>query len=419
VALARNRGYLWASLRAALASSELVSVKRYFMSDTPIRRTNGTANPQGDESGDPLAEFESIIERSAQRFEPESTAEDAELAYYLDTKPRSGGQPAPARPAAPAPQNRNDPHNKDSRGFSEDEFEAAFRSLEKQTSSAPVREGSVVQKEPAFEEPPPQDYSRTFAQTFAEEMAGSPGTSGQEFETRADAFDFDTRFVAVIAVTGLVFVAVIGALIYSWVGVENTGEPIVIEADTSPAKKMAAAEPEQSSSNKLIYERLGSTDDSNNEKIVSREEQPVAVPATPSGQNSVAERVRNPSDVASPASVLRPSIPPMQSEPAAAEPSAAPKPAPPLPETVDTEADRVLDHAGTDAPPHAPPRVGTLPAGTYTIQRGDTLIAIAGRFYGDASQWSVIARANPRADPRRLRVGQEIKLPHTRPSPSR
>ncbi|MGH8586398.1 MAG: LysM peptidoglycan-binding domain-containing protein [Gammaproteobacteria bacterium] len=332
------------------------------MGDTPIRRPNGTANPRGDESDDPLAE--SIIGRSAQRFEPESTAEDAEFAYYLGTNPRSGGHPAPARPAAPAPRNRHDPHNKDSRGFSEDEFEAAFRSLEKQTSSAPVREGSVVKKGPVFEEPPPQDNPRTFAQTFEEEMAGSPGTCGQEFETRADAFDFDTRFIAVIAVTALVFVAVIGALIYSWVG-----------------------------------------------------QQRVAAAATPSGQNSVAERVRNPSDVASPSSLLRPSIPAVQSEPGVSEPSAALEPAPPLPETVDTEADRVLHHAGTNAPPHAPPPVGTPPASTYTIQDGDTLIAIAAHFYGDASQWSVIARANPKADPRRLRVGQEIKLPRTRPSP--
>ncbi|MDQ3775072.1 MAG: LysM peptidoglycan-binding domain-containing protein [Pseudomonadota bacterium] len=366
-----------------------------------------------------MAEFESIIGRSAQRFEPESTAEDTELAYYLGTNPRSDGHPAPVRSAAPSPQNRNDPHNKDFRDFREDEFEAAFRSLEKQTSSAPVREGSAFKEEPVFEEPQPQDYSRTFGQTFEKEMAGSPGTSGQEVETRADAFDFDTRFVTVIAVTGLVFVAVIGALIYSWVGATNTGEPIVIEADTSPVKKMAAAEPEQPSSNKLIYERLGSTDDSNNEKIVSREEQSVAAPATPSGQNSVAERIRNPSDVGSPASLLTPSIPPMQSEPAVAELSAVPEPAPPLPETVDTEADRVLYHAGTNAPPHAPPPVGTPPASTYTIQHGDTLIAIAAHFYGDASQWSVIAQANPKADPRRLRVGQEIKLPHTRPSPSR
>ena len=339
------------------------------MSDTP------TADPQGDESDDPLAERESIVVRSAQRFEPQSPAEDAELAYYLKTKPRSGGHSAPARPAAPAPQNRNDPHNKDFLGSSEDEFEVAFRSLEKQTSSAPARQGSVFKKEPVFEEPPPQDYPRTFAQTFEEEMAGSPGTSGQEFETRADAFDFDTRFVTVIAVTGLVFVAVIGALIYSCVGVKNSGEP--------------------------------------------REEQPVAAAATPSGQNSVAERVRDPSDVASPTSLLTPSIPSMQSEPAVAGPSATPKPAPPLPETGDTEADRVSYRPGTDARPHAPPPVMTPPAGTYTIQHGDTLIAIAAQFYGDASQWSVIAQANPTAEPTRLRVGQKIKLPATRPSPSR
>jgi nucleoid-associated protein YgaU len=153
-------------------------------------------------------------------------------------------------------------------------------------------------------------------------------------------------------------------------------------------------------------------------------EQTPAAAATPSAQNSVAERVRDPSDVGSRPSLLTPSTPPtpstspMQSEPAVAEPSAAPEPAPPLPETVDTEADRGFNHAGTDAPPHAPPPVKTPPAGTYTIQHGDTLIAIAAHFYGDASQWSVIAEANPEAEPKRLRIGQEIKLP-PRPGQSR
>ena len=235
------------------------------MSDTPIRRTSWTANPQRN-----------------------------------------------ARPGAPAPQNRHDPHDKDVLGFSEDEFEAAFRSLERQTPSPPVREGSVFKKEPVFEgfgfkvigglgtfsrafrlkallrsfdgarvkiksvgagfeflaggtrtagQPPPQDYSRTFAETFEEAMRSG--------------------FRTVIAVTGLVFVTVIGALIYSWVGVKNTDEPIVSKADTSPVKKMAAAETEQPSSNKLIHDRLGSTDDSNNEKIVSPEEQPVDNLQTP------------------------------------------------------------------------------------------------------------------------------------------
>lgn len=146
-------------------------------------------------------------------------------------------------------------------------------------------------------------------------------------------------------------------------------------------------------------------------------EQTPAAAATPSRQNSGADRVRDPRDVASPPSLLTPSTPPTQSEPAVAEPGAAPEPAPPPLETVDTEPDRGSYHAGTDAPPHAPPLVGTPLAGTYTIQRGDTLIAIAAHFYGDASQWSIIAEANPKADPRRLRVGQVIKLP-ARPSPS-
>ena len=259
------------------------------MTDTPIRRTNWAANAQGD-----------------------------------------------ARPAAPAPRNRRDPHNKDFLGSSEDEFEAAFRALERQTPSPPVREGSVFKKEPVFEgfgfkvigglgtfsrafrlkallrsfdgarvkiesvgagfkflaggtrtagQPPPQDNSRTFAQTFEEAMRSG--------------------LVTVIAVTGLVFVAVIGALIYSWVGATNTGEPIVIKADTSPVKKRAAAETEQLSSDKLIYDRLGSTGDSNNEKIVSREEQPVddlqtpdassaavpAAPASPPQASSTTPRV--------------------------------------------------------------------------------------------------------------------------------
>ncbi|MCA1851132.1 MAG: LysM peptidoglycan-binding domain-containing protein [Beggiatoa sp.] len=101
-----------------------------------------------------------------------------------------------------------------------------------------------------------------------------------------------------------------------------------------------------------------------------------------------------------------------------AEPNVAPEPVPPLPETVDTEADRGPYHAGTNAPYVPPPARTAPPTDTYTIQRGDTLIAIAAHFYGDASQWSVIAQANPKADPRRLRVGQEIKLPSS-PGPLR
>ena len=55
-------------------------------------------------------------------------------------------------------------------------------------------------------------------------------------------------------------------------------------------------------------------------------------------------------------------------------------------------------------------------AHTYTVRSGDTLQRIASRLYGDAQRWRDIAEANPGLDPRRLRVGQMIKLPVTRPS---
>ncbi|MFA9480156.1 LysM peptidoglycan-binding domain-containing protein [Phycisphaerales bacterium AB-hyl4] len=48
---------------------------------------------------------------------------------------------------------------------------------------------------------------------------------------------------------------------------------------------------------------------------------------------------------------------------------------------------------------------------TYTVQSGDTLSSIANDLYGAERHWVDIARANPRVDPIRLRIGQELRLP--------
>ncbi len=56
---------------------------------------------------------------------------------------------------------------------------------------------------------------------------------------------------------------------------------------------------------------------------------------------------------------------------------------------------------------------GSHHAGTYVIRHGDTLVAIARRIYGNARMVRAIERANPGMDPRRLRVGQKIRLPHS------
>lgn len=50
-------------------------------------------------------------------------------------------------------------------------------------------------------------------------------------------------------------------------------------------------------------------------------------------------------------------------------------------------------------------------ARTHTVVRGDTLSALAQRFYGDAKFFPIIAAANRIADPNVIRVGQQLVIP--------
>ncbi len=50
---------------------------------------------------------------------------------------------------------------------------------------------------------------------------------------------------------------------------------------------------------------------------------------------------------------------------------------------------------------------------TYTVQRGDTLGAIAARFYGNPRQYPIIQRANNISNPSRIWVGQVLSIPAT------
>ncbi len=54
--------------------------------------------------------------------------------------------------------------------------------------------------------------------------------------------------------------------------------------------------------------------------------------------------------------------------------------------------------------------VRTVP---YTIKDDDSLWTIAEDWFGDASRWNLIAKANPLIDPDRLKLGQVIRLPAT------
>jgi len=48
---------------------------------------------------------------------------------------------------------------------------------------------------------------------------------------------------------------------------------------------------------------------------------------------------------------------------------------------------------------------------TYTIKKKDTLWSIATRYLGGGKRWPEIVAANPGLDPKKLRIGQTIKIP--------
>jgi nucleoid-associated protein YgaU len=48
---------------------------------------------------------------------------------------------------------------------------------------------------------------------------------------------------------------------------------------------------------------------------------------------------------------------------------------------------------------------------TYTVKAGDNLSKISKLFYGDANQYRKIAQANNLADPDKIRVGQNLRIP--------
>jgi nucleoid-associated protein YgaU len=60
----------------------------------------------------------------------------------------------------------------------------------------------------------------------------------------------------------------------------------------------------------------------------------------------------------------------------------------------------------------APPRPGAdVAARTITVKKGDTLQKIAARELGDSGRWRTLLQWNSGLDPKRLKPGQELKLP--------
>jgi LysM repeat protein len=89
--------------------------------------------------------------------------------------------------------------------------------------------------------------------------------------------------------------------------------------------------------------------------------------------------------------------PPPAAEPPAPEMTTAQEPA------AETAAEPVVEPASEPAPEPA--------ARTYTVVSGDTLWAIAERFYGDGSKYQVIADASGVPDPDLIHPGQVLTIP--------
>ena len=90
-------------------------------------------------------------------------------------------------------------------------------------------------------------------------------------------------------------------------------------------------------------------------------------------------------------------------------------PSPSLPKETASAVEKPAETANREAEPTKAPVAPAL-VNTYAVHAGDTLQGIASRLYGDAERWRDIAKANPGLDPRRLRLGQVIKLPIMHPS---
>lgn len=73
-------------------------------------------------------------------------------------------------------------------------------------------------------------------------------------------------------------------------------------------------------------------------------------------------------------------------------------------------ADEAAQHAAAAAPAAPSPSATPAPQ-TYTVQRGDTLSAIAKRFYGHAGEFRRIAAANNIANPDLIHPGQQLVIP--------
>jgi hypothetical protein len=296
------------------------------MTEQTLRRSNWTANdhpprrsyddrPMARADEDPLAELARIVSRGDPFAEPGTSKSDPipfrrEPTFAPASEGHEHRLPFPS-PSSGAPRAR-EPGGQ--RQIEDLAFEAVLRGTIDPDPKAPDHRATataVANPAPAdavalgldeaflrdldrelFGNDPPQaasGHAQDDVQASAQEGAPAwsdaagatepPEAPAQDEPTKPSLFGPGSGLATVAAVIGLVVVGAGGAVLYTMAtgGARPTPvEPIVVRADDRPNRITPEPSADAQAQNKLIYDRLGTNANTpSNERVVSREEQPV------------------------------------------------------------------------------------------------------------------------------------------------
>ena len=238
----------------------------------PQQRAGGADDAQRGGGGDPLAELARLIgqndpfadfERNRASGEPQRAVRAAAPPQDQDWAPQPPQPPPVHAPhpdayAAPAATDRYAPQDAAGQPQPEQYPAQAYAQHSDQAYGQPADPGREPYYDPYYD-------------------PDSPNLDEAEYHEQQDRKRRHRRLAAVLAILVLAVLGGAGAYGYrAYFGpVVRAAPPPVIKADTTPTKVMPAAQTGDSASNKLIYDRVGETNQA--ERVVPREEKPVDI----------------------------------------------------------------------------------------------------------------------------------------------
>jgi hypothetical protein len=257
-----------------------------YRSNEPFSRGAPSASAAPAGGSDPLAELARLIGQN----DPFSEFGRAGAAAQrpAEPSPQWVPQPAAAPSSPPAPGFSNDYYNPANEAPPPAPQGYGTQNFDRQPfGGAPFAAGSDIyrtgQEEPAYADEPAHDGGYQHDPYYQNKM--QMPADDEDIYDDAQPSRRRTAIIAVAAVFALAVVGTAGAFGYRvlFSSSRSNQPPPVIKADTEPSKVVPAASGSETQSNKLIYDRVGDRGQTENEKLVSREEQPVDVKDKPIG----------------------------------------------------------------------------------------------------------------------------------------